>query len=73
MTNPYQPFENRLCINGQGGLVAICIKRPFFENKKWALYRSIGEEEREEQWRKKEREKREKKEMKGGKEKRFRT
>ena len=48
MTNPNQPFENRLCINGQGGLVAICIKRPFFENKKRALYRSTGEEERDE-------------------------
>ena len=47
MANPNQPFENRLCINGQEGLVAICIKRPFFENKKRTLYRSTGEEEKE--------------------------
>ena len=75
MTNPNQPFENRLCINGQEGLVAICIKRLLFENKKCALYRSTGEEEREEvaeeERKRKERreEKRKKEREKRGKEK----
>ena len=48
MTNLNQPFENILCINGHEGLITMCIKRPFFDNKKRALYRSIGQEERKE-------------------------
>ena len=48
MTNLNQPFENILCINGHEGLITMCIKRPFFDNKKRALYRSIDQEERKE-------------------------